>query len=188
MEVSGARLITAPKEQVWAALNDPDILKSCLPGCERLEKRSDTTWETAASMTLGAVNARFMGTALLSDLDPPNGYTISLRDQEGESNWITGRAKVFLADEAGGTRLSYQLEWPDGQPADRAARDVAEAFFARFAEHVHGTAPEPLYHLAHEDHDHDPSNPHYFGLPLGVIIAGVIAAAAVTITIAKVLL
>jgi carbon monoxide dehydrogenase subunit G len=185
MESSAARLITAPKERVWAALNDPDILKACLPGCETLEKRSDTEWETAASVTLGAAIARFTGTALLSDLNPPNGYTISLWDQEGESNRITGRAKVALSDEAGGTRLSYQLEKQDGRPADSAAQEVAARFFTRFAELLGGSLTEPVYHLVHEDHDHDPSNPHYFGLPLGVIIAGVIAAAAVGITVAK---
>lgn len=183
MELSGEKLIKASKENVWAALN-PAILKSCLPGVETLEKHSDTAGETAASETLGAIAARHTGTVLLSDLDPPNGCTISFMAGDSESNPPNARAKVALSNATGGTRLSYQLEPQGAQLADSPTRAYAEAFFSRFVEVVSASA-EPVYHLSHEDHDHDPSNPHYFGLPLGVIIAGVIAAAAVGITVAK---
>jgi uncharacterized protein len=198
MDFAGERLIEAPRENIWAALNDPEILKNCLPGCEALEKLSDTSWKTSASVTLGPIAARFTGTLLLSDLDPPNGYTISGEGQSDEAGSAKGNAKVALSDVAGRTRLSYQIaakmEGKIGQfgddLTDSAAQQYAEAFFAKFAAIVvapalGGATPDPVYHLAHEDHDHDPSNPRYFGLPLGVIIAGVVAIIAICITLAK---
>ncbi|HUW80601.1 MAG TPA: carbon monoxide dehydrogenase subunit G [Acidocella sp.] len=196
MDMSGERLIEAPKEKVWAALNDPEILKACIPGCETIEKLSDTEMKATASVKLGPIAARFTGNVLLSDLDPPNGYTISGEGQGGVAGFAKGGAKVALLEEPGGTKLVYEVNAQIGgkmaqlgaRLIDSTAKQYAETFFTKFAAIVAPPAPSAeaaVYHLAHEDHDHDPTNPHYFGLPLGVIIAGAVAAIAVGITLAR---
>lgn len=211
MDMSGERLIEAPREKVWAALNDPEILKSCIPGCESIEKLSDTELKATAAVKLGPIAARFAGKVLLSDLDPPNGYTISGEGQGGVAGFAKGGAKVALLPENTGTRLSYTVNAQIGgkmaqlgaRLIDSTAKQYAETFFTRFAAIVAPAAPvaetapvpeaasanlpveRPAYQLAHEDHDHDPSNPHYFGLPLGVLIAAGVAAVAVGITLLK---
>ncbi|MDR3520309.1 MAG: carbon monoxide dehydrogenase subunit G [Acidocella sp.] len=198
MDMSGDRLIAAPREKVWDALNDPEILKQCIPGCETMEKLSDTQLKATAAVKLGPIAARFTGNVLLSDLDPPNGYTISGEGQGGVAGFAKGGASVKLTDEEGGTRLSYVVNAQIGgkmaqlgaRLIDSTAKQMAEAFFTKFSAIL---APEPAmtettespYHKLAEDHDHDPSNPHYFGLPLGVIIAAVLATIAVGLTVLK---
>jgi len=197
MELAGERLIEAPREKIWDALNDAEILKACISGCESIEKISDTSFRAAVAVKLGPFEARFTGNFLLSDLDPPNGYTISGEGQGGVAGSVKGSTKVTLSNAAGGTHLSYRLEASaEGKIsqtglADSAAREYAETFFTKLAAIVApllpvvGGSTVSVYHLAHEDHDHDPSNPHYFGLPLGVIIAGVVAVISVGITLTK---
>ncbi|HQT38602.1 MAG TPA: carbon monoxide dehydrogenase subunit G [Acidocella sp.] len=198
MDMSGERLIAAPRDKVWDALNNPAILKDCIPGCESLEKLSDTQMKATAAVKLGPIAARFTGNVLLSDLDPPNGYTISGEGQGGVAGFAKGGATVKLTDEDGGTRLSYVVNAQIGgkmaqlgaRLIDSTAKQMAEAFFTKFSAIL---APEPVmaetaespYHKLAEDHDHDPSNPHYFGLPLGVIIAAIIATIAVGLTVFK---
>jgi carbon monoxide dehydrogenase subunit G len=202
MDMSGEKLIAAPREAVWEALNDPEILRACIPGCETIEKVSDTEMKAAALVTLGPISSQLAGKFLLSDLDPPNGYTISGEGQGAGAGIAKGRAKVSLEDAEGGTKLGYsvkaqvggKLAQLGGGVIDTAAKDYADRFFTRFAELV--TPPpvqalppavvtETVLHIAHEDHDHDPSNPHYFGLPIGVILAAGIAAISVGITLFK---
>ena len=196
MDMSGERLIEAPRTKVWEALNDPEILKACIPGCETIEKLSATEMKATAAVKLGPIAARFAGKVLLSDLDPPNGYTISGEGQGGVAGFAKGGAKVALLDEAGVTRLTYEVKAQIGgkmaqlgaRLIDSTAKQYAETFFTRFSDLVVPPpvpAAAPAYHLAHEDHDHDPSNPHYFGLPLGVIIAAVVAIIAIGFTLAK---
>jgi carbon monoxide dehydrogenase subunit G len=203
MDMSGERLIDAPKEKVWAALNDPEILKACIPGCETIDKISDTELKATASVKLGPISARFSGKVLLSDLDPPNGYTISGEGQGGVAGFAKGGAKVNLLDEADGTKLMYEVSAQIGgkmaqlgaRLIDSTAKQYAETFFTKFAAIVAPPAPvveaapeaaaESVLHIAHEDHDHDPTNPHYFGLPIGVIIAAGVAAIAVAATLLK---
>lgn len=238
MDMSGERLIAAPRDKVWAALNDPDILKACIPGCERLEKVCNTEMKLITTVELGSIAARFTGNLLLSALDPPNGYTISGEGQGDNDGLAKGGAKLALLEAAGSTRLTYtanaegsgEFARLDPGAADAAAREYAETFFTRFAGIVtttspagpataaqqlkadgkapetvlpgleqvpagvgtppydpaaHETQPKPFHPPAHEDHDHDPSNPHYFGLPVGVIIAATVAAISVCITLYK---
>jgi carbon monoxide dehydrogenase subunit G len=209
MDMSGERLIAAPREKVWAALNDPEVLKACIPGCESIEKLSDNELKATAAVKLGPIAARFTGKVLLSDLDPPNGYTISGEGQGGVAGFAKGGAKVDLTDAAGGTKLSYTVNAQIGgkmaqlgaRLIDSTAKSMAEQFFTKFSAAV--VPPEPVaviapdqvgdpveagaspYHKLAEDHDHDPSNPHYFGLPVGVIIPVVVATIAVALIIYK---
>jgi len=201
MDMSGDRLIAAPKDKVWAALNDPDVLKACIPGCESIEKLSDTEMKAVAAVKLGPIAARFTGKVLLSDLDPPNGYTISGEGQGGVAGFAKGGASVKLTDEEGGTKLAYQVNAQIGgkmaqlgaRLIDSTAKQMAESFFSKFSAVVAPPAPslaaigfaDSPYHGLAEDHDHDPSNPHYFGLPIGVIIAAGVAIVAVAIVAFK---
>jgi carbon monoxide dehydrogenase subunit G len=199
MDMSGERLIPAPKEKVWAALHDPETLKACLPGFDTIEKLSESELKATAAVKLGPIAALFAGKALFSDLDPPNGYTISGESQGGEAGFTNGSARVALLDEGGGTKFVYKITTQlggkiaelDAGLVSSAAHQYAETFFTRLSAIVSPAqaAKEPIsegvYHLAHEDHDHDPSNPHYFGLPLGVILATLVAIVAVGITLAK---
>jgi len=196
MDMTGERLIAAPRAKVWDALNDPEILKACIPGCESIEKISDHELKAAAAIKLGPIAARFTGKVLLSDLDPPNGYTISGEGQGGVAGFAKGGATVKLSDEEEGTKLAYVVNAQIGgkmaqlgaRLIDSTAKQMAEAFFTKFSDIV---APPPVaaaespYHGLAEDHDHDPSNPHVFGLPIGVIIAAVAATISVGIVLLK---
>ncbi|MGF7163413.1 hypothetical protein FHS85_005076 [Rhodoligotrophos appendicifer] len=149
MKMTGEYALAAPRQDVWAALNDPAVLKECIPGCETIEKISDTEMEATAKMKVGPVSARFKGRVTLSDLDPPNGYTISGEGSGGAAGFAKGGAKVRLSDgAAGGTLLSYDVDATVGgklaqigqRLVDQTAKKMADEFFLKFAEKV-GRAP-----------------------------------------------
>jgi len=148
MDMSGDRLIAAPRARVWDALNDPEILKACIPGCETIEKLSDTELTAVVAVKLGPISARFNGKVQLSDLDPPAGYTISGEGQGGVAGFAKGGAKVGLAEEGEATRLTYavnaqvggKMAQLGGRLIDSTAKSYAETFFTRFSELV---APPP---------------------------------------------
>jgi carbon monoxide dehydrogenase subunit G len=144
MTMVGEQLLAAPREKVWAALNDVAVLKQCIPGCESLEKLSDTEFQAIATNKIGPVKARFKGKVKLSDLDPPNGYKISGEGDGGIAGFAKGGATVTLTDKDGGTLLSYTVEAQIGgklaQLGQRlingVAKKLADDFFAKFAETV----------------------------------------------------
>src|SRR3954447_17691063 len=153
MDMSGSYRITAPREKVWAALNDPEILKQCIPGCEEIEKHSDTELTAKVVAKVGPVKAKFAGKVTLSDLDPPNGYTITGEGTGGAAGFAKGGAKVHLADtpDGAGTVLAYTVQAQVGgklaqigsRLIDSTARKYADDFFARFAEIVGSGAAAP---------------------------------------------
>ena len=111
MDFVGEYRIPASREVVWRALNDPDMLKTCIPGCEELEKRSQTEFVARVATRIGPVSARFSGKVTLSDLDPPNGYRISGEGQGGAAGFAKGGAEVRLAEDgAGGSVLTYTAD------------------------------------------------------------------------------
>src|SRR3954470_18791586 len=110
MAMQGEVTLPADRAAVWAALNDPDVLKASIPGCQELEKISDTEFQATAKISVGPVKATFKGGVTLSDLDPPNGYTISGEGQGGVAGWAKGGAKVRLESIEGGTKLVYDVE------------------------------------------------------------------------------
>ena len=144
MTMSGEVQLDANREAVWAKLNDPVVLKSCVPGCEQLDKVSDTEFQAVASIKVGPVKARWKGKVRLSDLDPPNGYKISGEGEGGVAGFAKGGATVALADKDGGTLLTYNVEAQIGgklaQLGQRlingAAKKTADDFFANFAKAV----------------------------------------------------
>ncbi len=103
MEIKGAYKVAAPREQVWTALNDPDILKKCLPGCEKLEREGDNAFTATIKVKVGPVSAKFSGAVTLEDLDPPNGYRIVGEGKGGVAGFAKGGAKVTLRDDGGAT-------------------------------------------------------------------------------------
>jgi carbon monoxide dehydrogenase subunit G len=144
MTMNGEVQLAASRDTVWAKLNDPAVLKSCVPGCEQLDKTSDTEFQAVASIKVGPVKARWKGKVRLSDLDPPNGYRISGEGEGGVAGFAKGGATVALADKDGGTLLTYNVEAQIGgklaQLGQRlingAAKKTADDFFANFAKAV----------------------------------------------------
>jgi len=205
MDMSGERLIAAPREAVWQALNDPAVLKSCIPGCESIDKLSDTEMTATVSAKIGPISARFNGKVHLSEIDAPNSYVISGEGQGGVAGFAKGGARVQLSDAAGGTALHYQVNAQIGgkmaqlgaRLIDSVAKSYAETFFTKFSELVAPAAspPTPLAQPQHEEtmNDHadahaqgsDPSNPVVAGLPLGIWIPLIISIVVVAIVIAK---
>jgi carbon monoxide dehydrogenase subunit G len=148
MDMTGERRIEAPRQTVWQALNDPVVLKASIPGCESLEKLSDTDMKATAAVRIGPISARFSGSVHLSDLDPPNGYTIGGEGQGGATGFAKGGAKVRLEDAGSGTLLRYEVHAQVGgkiaqlgaRLIDASAKQMADAFFDRFSKQV---APGP---------------------------------------------
>ncbi|HEX9555304.1 MAG TPA: carbon monoxide dehydrogenase subunit G, partial [Reyranella sp.] len=110
MEIKGEYKIAAPREKVFAALNDPVVLQACIPGCESLEKVSDTELKAKVRLRIGPVSASFTGKVTLSDIDPPNGYKISGEGQGGAAGFAKGGAVVTLRDDGGATILAYNVD------------------------------------------------------------------------------
>src|ERR1700687_1059600 len=137
----GVVQLPASREVVYAKLNDPEVLKACIPGCEELTKISDTELQAVATTKIGPVKARFKGRVHLTDLDPPNGYKISGEGEGGVAGFAKGAATVKLADHDGGTLLAYDVESQIGgklaQLGQRlvqgTAKKLADDFFAKFA-------------------------------------------------------
>ena len=151
MDMNGEFRLAAPREAVWKALNDPEVLKQSIPGCEEIVKQSDTAMTAKVSAKVGPVSAKFTGKVTLSDLDPPNGYTISGEGQGGVAGFAKGGAKVALRDDAGGTILSYTVQAQVGgklaqigsRLIDATARKMADEFFTRFQAAVAAASPAP---------------------------------------------
>jgi hypothetical protein len=142
MTMNGEVVLPASREAVWAALNDPDVLKRCIPGCESLERSAENEFTAAAKVSVGPVKARFSGKVSLTDLDPPNGYRISGEGQGGVAGFAKGGARVRLDEaEGGGTRLAYDVEATvggkiaqlGGRLINGVAKKYADEFFANFA-------------------------------------------------------
>ena len=141
MKLSGSYQINLPKEKVWEALNDPEILKQAIPGCEEFIKNSETEFTAKATNKIGPFNASFTGDVELKDLNPPNSYKIT-----GSGNspvgFASGEASVKLEDENGGTKLIYEVEANVGgkiaqvgaRLIDMTAKKMADIFFGKFSE------------------------------------------------------
>jgi uncharacterized protein len=163
MELSNTRIVPAPPDAVWAALNDPAVLKACVPGCESLERTGDDTYALVMSARVGPVSARFTGRMTMTDIDAPHGYTLNFEGQGGPAGFARGDARVTLAPEGERqTALTYvakaQIGGKLAQVGSRLVNGVAakmsDDFFARFVARFApaeapvaddaATAPEPM--------------------------------------------
>lgn len=150
MDISGEYRIAAPPEAVWQALNDPDILKQCIPGCEELDKISDTEFTGRMTAKVGPLKTKFGGKVKLSNLDPPNGYKISGEGSAAAAGFARGSADVQLIDDNGGTLLAYKVDAQVGgklaqigsRLIEGTVRKTADDFFATFTAVVGQVPPE----------------------------------------------
>lgn len=141
MDMSGEYRIPAPRETVWEAINDPDVLKECIPGCESLEKTSDTEMAAQVTAKVGPIKAKFKGTVTLSDLDPPKSYKITGEGKGGAVGFAKGGADIYLAEDGDETILTYTAKAQVGgklaqlgsRLVDGAAKRMADEFFGNLA-------------------------------------------------------
>jgi carbon monoxide dehydrogenase subunit G len=141
MDMTGEERIGANRAEVWAALNDIDVLRQCIPGCQSLERQSDTEMTAKVKLQIGPVSATFSGKVRLSDLDPSNGYRIAGEGSGGAAGYAKGNAVVRLLDDGAGTLLRYEakadvggkLAQLGGRLLDATARKLAGEFFGKFS-------------------------------------------------------
>ncbi|MEP0707208.1 SRPBCC family protein [Parvibaculum sp.] len=151
MEMSGEYRIPAPREEVWAALNDPEVLRKSIPGAESVNKIADDEFEAVAKAKVGPVSARFKGKVKLTDIDPPNGYTISGEGNGGAAGFAKGSARVTLTEADDGTLLAYTVNAQVGGKLaqigqrfiDSTASRMSEEFFDNFSKLAGGSKVEP---------------------------------------------
>jgi len=153
MEMTSTRTVPAPVETVWTALNDLEVLKSCIPGCDAIEPDGENAYRIAMAARVGPVAAKFSGRMKLADIDPPRGYTLSFDGQGGAAGFAKGEARVALAPAENGaaTALSYTVKAQVGgkiaqigsRLVDGAAQKLADDFFGRFSDAVAAKAGVP---------------------------------------------
>ena len=146
MEMTGEQLIHASQADTWAALNDPEMLKACVPGCESIDRVSDTEYVVQMTARVGPVSAKFKGRLMLSDIKPPTSYSLAFDGQGGPAGFAKGGATVRLAAQGEGTLLSYDVKANVGgklaqigsRLIDGAAKKVADEFFGNFTRRFTG--------------------------------------------------
>lgn len=144
MEMSGSEHIRAPREKVWAALNDPEVLRQCIPGCQSLEKTGDNELAATVKLKIGVVAATFKGVVTLENINPPESYTISGEGKGGVAGFAKGGADIRLAEDGGETVLNYDCRAQVGgkiaqmgsRLIDSTSKKLAGQFFTRFNEVV----------------------------------------------------
>lgn len=189
MDMTGEYKIAAPRERVWAALNDPDILRQAIPGCEELNKLSDTELEAAARAKIGPVSARFKGKVTLSELNPPESYVLSGEGSGGAAGFAKGEARVVLTSEGGATTLRYTVKATIGgklaqlgqRLVDGAAKKMADDFFDKFSDLAGGkiappaaAQPKPAPAPANDNRQSSLFDPPAW-LPIAIIAAAIVA-------------
>ena len=196
MEMKGEQRIPARREQVWAALNDAAVLQGSIPGCESLEAVGENGFEATVTIKVGPVKAKFSGSVTLSDIDPPNGYTISGEGKGGPAGFAKGGAKVALAEDGDETVLTYDVQANVGgklaqlgsRLIDGTARKLAGEFFTKFSELAAAyEAPEVAAPVAKPEPvpvEAAPAEPEAAaapggGLPTWVWVAGLIVVIAI---------
>lgn len=149
MDMQGSRPLAVTQQQAWEALNDPEILKTCIPGCEKFEPTGDNAYAVTTAIKIGPVSARFNGRVQLSDIVPPSSYKIGFDAQGGVAGFGKGEAAVQLAPAGTGCELSYTVHSSVGgkiaqlgqRLIDGAAKSLAEDFFRRFDEELQRRYP-----------------------------------------------
>ena len=187
MEMTGEQLVPAPQQVVWDALNDPDMLKACVPGCESITPTGENEYQVLMVARVGPVSAKFKGKLTLADVKAPDSYSISFEGQGGAAGFAKGGAHVRLSPEGDGTKLGYDVKANVGgklaqigsRLVDAAAKKVADDFFRNFNDKVaalQGDAdttikpkkadddstvlmPAKKAHAAHDEDEHDEHAP-----------------------------
>ena len=192
MEMKGEQLIPASQQDTWNALNDPQMLKECIPGCEALERIADNEYMVLMVSRVGPVSAKFKGKLTLSEVNPPRSYSLSFEGQGGAAGFAKGGAHVELSTQDSATKLSYEAKANVGgklaqigsRLIEAAAKKVADDFFRRFNEKVASSS-----HKAQESHDEahpepmprDPDAPQISDTTLRFFAAGMLVVTAVSL-------
>ena len=167
MEMSGEQLIPAPQQAVWNGLNDPQVLKACVPGCESITPTGDNEYQVLMVARVGPVSAKFKGKLTLSDIKPPQSYALAFDGQGGPAGFAKGGAKVALSTQGLTTRLAYDVKASVGgklaqigsRLIDAAAKKVADDFFRNFNERMSAAEADPeqtvVGHHKKMDEKHD---------------------------------
>ena len=151
MDITGEYTINAPREVVWAALNDPEVLKRTIPGCKELEQRSPTDLAAKVTLKIGPISATFNGNVTLENLDPPSSYDIVGQGQGGAAGFAKGRARVELTEiDADTTKLTYdakaevggKIATLGGRLIQATSKKLADEFFGSFVTELNGEADE----------------------------------------------
>jgi hypothetical protein len=152
MDMQATRSLGVTQQQAWQALNDPEVLKLCIPGCDKVEATAEHEYDIGMALRIGPVSAKFKGHIVLSDIVPPASYRISFEGQGGPAGFGKGSAQVQLTPTAAGCELAYTVNASVGGKVaqlgqrliDGAAKSLAEDFFKRFDDEMqrrHGSAP-----------------------------------------------
>lgn len=174
MEMSGEQRIPATQADTWAALNDPEMLKACVPGCESIERVAENEYQVLMVARIGPVSAKFKGKLALADIDPPNSYSLAFEGQGGAAGFGKGSARVQLEPDGEGTLLRYQANANVGgklaqigsRLVDSAARKISQDFFAAFNEKVAALhAPDAAHPPAGDAHPPDGDAHHVEAVP-----------------------
>ena len=193
MEMTGEQLIHASQADTWAALNDPEVLKACVPGCETIERASDTEYAVQMTARVGPVSAKFKGKMTLSNLNPPHSYSIAFEGQGGVAGFAKGSADVTLTPEAHDTKLAYKVKANVGgklaqigsRLVDAAANKVANDFFTAFNEKMSVTLGGQIAERRDEHHPEpvprDPDLPQVSEASLSFFAAGALVVFAVAL-------
>ncbi len=193
MEMSGEQLIAAPQQAVWEALNDPEVLRACVPGCESIERTAENEYLVLMTARVGPVSAKFRGKLILSDIKPPVSYALTFEGQGGPAGFAKGGAQVRLAPQGLITKLSYDVKASVGgklaqigsRLVDAAAKKVADDFFRNFNDKVGGggegdpdatvllpSSPKEEKHHEHGPIARDPQLPDVSNTTLTFFAAG----------------
>ena len=150
MEMQASRQLAVSQQQAWDALNDPEVLKACIPGCDKVEASGENAYAIGIALKIGPVSAKFKGNITLSDINPPASYTLSFEGQGGPAGHGKGSAAVVLTPNPAGCELAYTVQASVGGKVaqlgqrliDGAAKSMAEDFFKRFDQEMQKQHPE----------------------------------------------
>jgi len=180
MEMQGNRLLAITQQQAWDALNDPEVLKVCIAGCDKVERTGEDQFAVGVAIKIGPVSAKFSGKITLADMAPPDSYTLSFEGQGGPAGFGKGSAKVQLAPATGGTALSYSVQASVGgkiaqlgqRLIDGVAKSMAEDFFKRFDQEMqkrYPAAPAPAASVVESS-----ASDATFSIPPWIWVAGAV--------------
>jgi carbon monoxide dehydrogenase subunit G len=152
MDMNGSRQLAATQQQAWDALNDPEVLKACIPGCDKIEVTAENQYSMAVSLKIGPVSAKFAGKIALSDIVPPQSYKLAFEGQGGAAGFGKGSSVVTLVPNDAGCELQYTVNASVGgkiaqvgqRLIDGVAKSMAEDFFKRFDQQMQARHPAPV--------------------------------------------
>jgi len=181
MDMQGSRQLAVTQEQAWAALNDPEVLKACIPGCDSIEATGENAYALVNAIKVGPVAAKFKGNIQLTDIQAPQSYTLNFDGNGGAAGFGKGNAKVTLTPNEGGCELGYTVHATVGgkiaqvgqRLIDGVAKSMAESFFKRFDEEMQQRHPAPAA-LDGAATSAPPAAKASTGIPAWVWVAGAI--------------